>query len=113
MMKEQIPMVKINGPSITLPSFSLISDQLTLFPSSEDAAEQRTASIATDEQFDLNFFPQKENMGDAQARFPLLGNQNIDLGSLETTTMPVPSITQSLSPLENRYTRVDIFFTFF
>merc|ERR1719510_1390858 len=53
MMKEQIPMVKINGPSITLPSFSLISDQLTLFPSSEDAdAEQRTASIATDEQFD-------------------------------------------------------------
>lgn len=76
---------------------------MTLFPSSEDAdAEQRTASIATDEQFDLNFFPQKENMGDAQARFPLLGNQNIDLGSLETTTIPVPSITQSLSPLENR-----------
>ena len=102
MMKEDIPMVKINGPSITLPSFSLISDQLKLFPSSEEA-EQRTASIATDEQFDLNFFPQKENMGDAQARFPLLGNQNIDLGSLETTTMPVPLITQSFTPLENRY----------
>ena len=101
MMKEDIPMVKINGPSITLPSFSLISDQLKLFPSSEEA-EQRTASIATDEQFDLNFFPQKENMGDAQARFPLLGNQNIDLGSLETTTVPVPLITQSFTPLENR-----------
>jgi len=101
MMKEDIPMVKINGPSITLPSFSLISDQLKLFPSSEEA-EQRTASIATDEQFDLNFFPQKENMADAQARFPLLGNQNIDLGSLETTTVPVPLITQSFTPLENR-----------
>ena len=45
LMKEEVPMVKINGPSIQLPSFSLVSDQLKLFPNDQEKAEQRTASI--------------------------------------------------------------------
>ena len=47
LMKEEVPMVKINGPSIQLPSFSLVSDQLKLFPNDQEKAEQRTASIGT------------------------------------------------------------------
>merc|ERR1719429_757358 len=113
MMKEEVPMVKINGPTIHLPSFPLISDQLKLFSSNSatmedhdhddmDMAEQRTAAIITgDEDFNLNFFPMRESAQDVQARFPLLANQH-DLGDLEGTTEQVPLDTQSLSPMENR-----------
>ena len=74
MMKEEVPMVKINGPTIHLPSFPLISDQLKLFSSNSatmvdhdhddmDMAEQRTAAIITDdEDFNLNFFPMRNSL---------------------------------------------------
>ena len=72
-------MLKINGPSIQLPSFPLISGQLKLFSGDsgkDEKAELRTASIATDEEFDLNFFPLRESSEDTQARYPLLSNQH-------------------------------------
>ena len=59
------------------------------------------SKTATNEEFDLNFFPLKEATEDTQARFPLLSNPN-NLGDLETTTTQVPLVTQSLSPMENR-----------
>ena len=78
MMKEEIPMVKINGPTIHLPSFSLNSEPLKLFSGNSatmehhdhghdhddmDMAEQRTAAIITgDEDFNLNFFPMRNSL---------------------------------------------------
>jgi len=93
------PILEINGPSIQLPSFPILSDKLKLFSApTEEKAEQRTAEA--DSAFDLTFFPQQQSKENAE--FPLLSNQH-DLSDLETTTTPqIPMVTQGFSPLENR-----------
>ena len=96
-----VPMLKVNGPSLTLPSFPITS-QLTLFTD----IEKRTGLLPEneDENFDLAFFPQRPEDEEEEEKFPLLAlaKEDLGLGQLETTTAQKPLVTQTLSPLENR-----------
>lgn len=96
-LKTSFPVIEVNGPSIKLPSFPIMSDQLTMY--SSDLAESRTES--EEDEFNLNFFPQRPEDMESNNEFTLLVNEP-KLGDLETTTTQRPLITQSLSPMENR-----------
>ena len=60
--KNKFPVIEVNGPSIKLPSFPIMSDKLKLYSD----IEKRTGSAAisadssqNDPDFDLQFFPQR------------------------------------------------------
>ncbi len=105
--ETNFPVIEVNGPSIKLPSFPIVSDALKLF--SKDVAESRTASgnnadvnENNGEEFDLKFFPQRAGDEKSEEKFTLLSNEP-NLSDLETTTTEsLPMVTQSLSPSENR-----------
>merc|ERR1712008_116253 len=67
--------------------------------------EQRAGSssdgILDEENFDLNFFQQRQEEDNHDEKYTLLAHEPM-LGDLETTTTQRPFVTQSLSPIENR-----------
>jgi len=106
------PVIEVNGPPIKLPSFS-VSSNFKVFSENDknnkmqmySDIEQRTGSsndeILEDDDFDLKFFPQRQDEDDSDEKFTLLAHEPM-LGDLETTTTQRPLVTQSLSPIENR-----------
>merc|ERR1712018_297238 len=110
--ETSFPVIEVNGPPIKLPSFSVTSN-FKVFSENEknnkmqvySDIEQRTGSsndeILEEEDFDLKFFPQRQDEDDSDEKFTLLIHEPM-LGDLETTTTQRPFVTQSLSPLENR-----------
>jgi len=110
--ETSFPVIEVNGPPIKLPSFS-VSSNFKVFSENDKTnkmqmysdIEQRTGSssdeILEEEDFDLKFFPQRQDEDDSDEKYSLLVHEPM-LGDLETTTTQRPLVTQSLSPLENR-----------
>jgi len=110
--ETSFPVIEVNGPPIKLPSFS-VSSNFKVFSENDKEnkmqmysdIEQRTGSssdgILDEENFDLNFFQQRQVEDNHDEKYTLLAHEPM-LGDLETTTTQRPFVTQSLSPIENR-----------
>lgn len=95
---SNFPVIEVNGPSIKLPSFPILSAPISMYSD----IESRTDYGSQNADFDLEFFPQRmDGEDDKNTKFTLLVNEP-KLGDLETTTTQRPLVTQSLSPMENR-----------
>merc|ERR1711971_1354315 len=110
--ETSFPVIEVNGPPIKLPSFSMSSNFKVFSENDKENKmqmysdiEQRTGSssdgILDEENFDLNFFQQRQEEDNHDEKYTLLVHEP-KLGDLETTTTQRPFVTQSLSPIENR-----------